>query len=271
MQLQAAIDPKGDGRYLRRADGGWRWLSVWGLVEFDNSAERRPIAVTGASRDITAQKEAEQQQQMLVGELSHRVKNTLAIVQSIAQQTFRHTTAAEDFEAAFTARIDALGRAHSLLTDASWKDVQLRDIADAIFKPFEIGRSHGAIQTDGPPISVQANTAVTLSLILHELATNAAKYGALAAEKGRIAVSWTKRAAGIDQYEISLRWRESGGPLVRLPASRGLGSKLIESGAKQLGGNSSMSFLPEGLQCEFAFLSRERPVDTPEMERAAVA
>jgi PAS domain S-box-containing protein len=274
--LDAATDPKGDGRYraeyrVRRADGGWRWLSVWGLVEFDNSAERRPIAVTGASRDITAQKQAEQQQQMLVGELAHRVKNTLAIVQSIARQTFRHASGPQDFEAAFTARIDALGRAHSLLTDASWKDVQFHDVAEAIFKPYEIDRSQDVIQLDGPPISVQANTAVTLSLILHELATNAAKYGALLSENGRIAVSWTKRATGLDEYEISLRWRESGGPRVRLPRSKGLGSKLIESGAKQLGGRSHISFLPDGLECEFVFLSRGAPANAPELERAAVA
>jgi two-component sensor histidine kinase len=256
---------------VRRADGGWRWLSVWGLVEFDNSAERRPIAVTGASRDITAQKQAEQQQQMLVGELAHRVKNTLAIVQSIARQTFRHASGPQDFEAAFTARIDALGRAHSLLTDASWKDVQFHDVAEAIFKPYEIDRSQDVIQLDGPPISVQANTAVTLSLILHELATNAAKYGALLSENGRIAVSWTKRATGLDEYEISLRWRESGGPRVRLPRSKGLGSKLIESGAKQLGGRSHISFLPDGLECEFVFLSRGAPANAPELERAAVA
>ena len=114
---------------------------------------------------------------------------------------------------------------------------------------------------------MQANTAVTLALILHELATNAAKYGALTAEQGRISVSWTKKRISLDQHEISLRWRESGGPVVRPPSSSGLGSKLIESGANQLGGSVAMSFLPTGLECDFIFLSREALTSAPQMHR----
>lgn len=180
--VRAAIEPGGSGRYeveyRVRCGDGWRWLSVCGLTESAGEGpERRAVAITGASRDITERKEAERQHQLLVDELSHRVKNTLAVVQSIAAQTLRRTPDPREFHGAFTARVSALARAHSLLTRALWKGAPLADLVDTAISPFRSdGRDDGVI-CDGPDVVITPNAALTLSLVIHELGTNALSTG----------------------------------------------------------------------------------------------
>jgi PAS domain S-box-containing protein len=248
------------GRYtteyrVRRPEGGWRWLSAWGLVDYEGEgAERHPVAIIGASRDITERKDAEAQQKLLVDELSHRVRNTLSIIQSIAAQTLRDTPEPAAFKTAFTARLTALSRAHSLLTKALWQGTRLSDIVATTLDPFGGERRAEAIRFDGPPIIVKPNAAVMLCLVLHELATNAAKYGALSAPDGRIDFVWSKSGADPDaESTLELLWSERGGPQVVPPSRQGFGSRLIAAGAAQLGGTAALDYANDGVRCRFSF------------------
>ena len=187
--------------------------------------------------------QAEQRQRLLINELNHRVKNTLATVQAIAFQTLKGDIALAEARNRFEARLMALSRAHNLLTARNWEGASLaRIIADATeYLAGEQGRF--AIRGDEVPLAPRP--ALALALAFHELATNAAKYGALSAEGGRVSISW--RAEG---GLLRIEWRESGGPPVAPPERRGFGSRLIERGlAADLGGRAELDFGPDGLVC----------------------
>lgn len=189
--------------------------------------------------------EALERRKFLLRELDHRCKNTLAAVQSIADQTLRRATSPEHFVEAFNGRIGALGRAHELLTRGAWGDAKLSEVVGQALTPF-CGVRGLRIAVSGPNVSLAPETAVAMHLTIHELAVNATKYGALSVEGGRLDVSWSADHA---EGALDFRWVERGGPPVRAPATRGFGSRLIEQGvAKELGGRSEMLFDPEGLQ-----------------------
>ncbi len=214
---------------------------------FDDSGGVR--GCVGVFVDITDRKQAERQKNLFIDELNHRVKNTLAIVQSIAAQTLRRTDDPQAFRSAFTGRIDALARAHSLLTIALWEGVDLIDLVKVALNPFETIK--GQLSIDGPSIVIPPNGIVTLALVLHELATNASKYGALSTTSGRVSVDWA-----IDGSTIHLRWSESEGPHVSEPARKGFGSRLISASASQLGGSAEVSYLREGVRATLMFPAR---------------
>ena len=193
--------------------------------------------------DITDIKEAEQRQHLLFDELNHRVKNTLSIVQALAQQTLRSRPDPADFTRAFADRLGSLARAHSLLTHDSWRGAPLRDIvATALAAFLDEGRP---IEIDGDAVMVPASTTITLSLMLHELATNAAKYGALSVAEGRLSIRWTTREAGASTA-VDLHWREENGPPVSPPKSRGFGSRLLAGSAQQLGAELELDYAASG-------------------------
>ena len=225
-RVAKALDPEGDGRYdveyrVKQLDGSWRWLSAWGLVEFEGQgADRKPVAIAGASRDLSERKQAEELQRLLGNELNHRVKNTLATVQSIVNQTLRGAADIEVARKAVNARIVSLAGAHDLLTERSWSGADVVDLVARAVAPFATGQ----ISVDGPSVDVSPNQALALSLALHELATNAAKYGALSRPEGRVELRWQAQDG-----RLSLSWRESGGPPVAPPSRRGFGSRLIEN------------------------------------------
>jgi two-component sensor histidine kinase len=210
-RVTKALDPESDGRYdveyrVKQLDGSWRWLSAWGLVEFEGQgANCKPVAIAGASRDLSERKQVEELQRMLGNELNHRVKNTLATVQSIVNQTLRGATDIETARAAVNARIVALAGAHDLLTDRSWAGADLADLVAHAVEPFVTGQ----ITLDGPSVDVTPSQALALSLAVHELATNAAKYGALSRPEGRVELRWKAQDDRLD-----LSWYESGGPPV---------------------------------------------------------
>jgi PAS domain S-box-containing protein len=246
-RVAKALDPAGDGRYdveyrVKQHDGSWRWLSAWGLVEFEGrGAQRKAIAIAGASRDLTERKQAEELQQLLVNELNHRVKNTLASVQSIAIQTLRDAVDLSSARTALNARIISLARAHDLLTDRSWSGADLADLVARAMTPFAAGQ----IVLDGPSVEVSPKCALTLSLALHELATNAAKYGALSRPEGCVELRWNARDG-----QLTLDWRESGGPPVVAPSRRGFGSRLIQDGlVHDLDGQTQLEFGAGGVRC----------------------
>ena len=247
-----ALDPQGDGRYeveyrVKQIDGSWRWLSAWGLVEFTGrGADRKPVAITGASRDLTERKQAEEQQRLLVNELNHRIKNTLATIQSIASMTLRGASDLPAARAALDGRIISLAHAHDLLTERSWSGADLRDVVARVIEPFAAGR----IEVAGASLDVSPRHALALSLAVHELATNAAKYGALSDAKGRVQLRW-HAADGV----LHLSWRESGGPPVTPPTRRGFGSRLLKDGLQRdLGGETRLDYAPNGLSCAISAL-----------------
>ena len=204
------------------------------------------VGVVGVTRDVTDHSRAQSRLRLMIDELNHRVKNTLAIVQGIAYQTFRQEGIAGEARRAFDQRLAALGKAHGLLTRESWESADLAAVATEAFAPYVNGTDQ--VTMTGPPLRLAPKTAVTIAMTLHELCTNAAKYGALSVDAGHVALDWSIERG--DQDRLHLRWQESGGPAVTLPARRGFGSMMIERAlSSELQGDVRLDFLPEGLLC----------------------
>ena len=202
--------------------------------------------------DISERKRAEERQQVLLAELSHRVKNTLATVRSIATQTIRNAGTLDAFAPMFNGRLGALAVAHGLLTQTGWGEVELGELVRRSVAPYD-GGGPDKLDIAGPPARLPARQVVPMTLMLHELATNAAKYGALSTATGRLSVVWTVEATGLTR-RVRLCWLETGGPAVRPPAGKGFGTALIErSMAYELDGEALLDYLPEGLRCELVF------------------
>ncbi|MBX3482609.1 HWE histidine kinase domain-containing protein [Phenylobacterium sp.] len=225
---------------LVRPDGEIRWIE--GAARFVFDADGQPRRMVGANVDITERRKAETHQRLLINELNHRVKNTLAIVQGIAWQSFRAAGAPKSATEAFEGRLRALASAHDVLTRQNWEAGPIGQIIAEAVAPHHDGR----IVAAGPAVDLDPKAAVAVGLAMHELATNAVKYGALSSPAGRVDVSWTVEAG-----KLRLTWRESGGPPVKKPAQRGFGARLLEQGlAEELRGSVRLSFPPEGLVCE---------------------
>lgn len=245
--MTKALDPEGDGRYdveyrVKQPDGSWRWLSAWGLVEFEGKgAKRKAVAIAGASRDLSEVKRAEELQRLLANELNHRVKNSLATVQSIVAMSLRSAVDLEAARKAVGARILSLAEAHEVLTDRSWSGADLSDLVARAIAPF----AGGDITVEGPSLDVSPKQALALSLALHELGTNAAKYGALSRPGGRVDLRWE-----VQNEELHLSWCETGGPQVAPPSRRGFGSRLLEDIlSRDLNGKTRLEFAADGVRC----------------------
>lgn len=202
--------------------------------------------------DITPRKQVESEQQhyqgqlrLLINELNHRVKNTLATVQSMAAQTLKTESDPVVAFEKFESRLLGLSQAHDLLTRESWHGASLRDVAERALAPFT--QVACRVSFEGPPVWLQPGGALTMALIFHELATNALKYGALSNADGRVAVTWTYDPG---ERSLALSWTESDGPSVAPPTRRGFGSRLIERSLRgELKGAATMDYRPEGLVC----------------------
>ncbi|CAN5339445.1 hypothetical protein BH10PSE11_BH10PSE11_21200 [soil metagenome] len=187
---------------------------------------------------------AEERREILVHELAHRVKNTLATVQSIASLSFRHSQGPEALRQ-FHERLQALVRGHDLLTRKNWQHADLSEIAEAAIAPLQEERGH-RFMISGPPVDLPPTTAVPMAMILHELCTNALKYGALSNDSGSVTINWTTRPDDTGTT-ISLIWSESGGPAVTPPDEEGFGTRLILNLGRQLGGDCNFRYPPSGL------------------------
>jgi len=208
------------------------------IVEADGSVS----GVFAEGFDTTEQVLAQDQQRLLLDELNHRVKNTLATVQAISKQTLRGSTDPAAFAKAFEARLLALSQTHNALTDGQWAGAGLRHILELELQPHGPER----VSLDGPDVHLPARMALSLGMVFHELATNAAKYGALSRD-GRLSVSWRREGDG-----LAFTWRETGGPPVASPSRRGFGSRLVErSITNELRGRLTIDYRLEGLLCEF--------------------
>jgi two-component system CheB/CheR fusion protein len=204
--------------------------------------------------DVTVRSQAEAHRDILLHEMSHRVKNVLATVQSVASQTLRQSGSLDAFKGAFEGRLQALARAHDLLVDEGWAGADIRELVKRTLAPYrESDGDAERVAMDGPKVSLRPHAGVALVMILHELATNAAKYGALSAPGGALKVTW-RVDDGAERPQVRLRWMESGGPPVAAPSHRGFGTSLIERGtAHELRGKATLDYRTGGMHAELTF------------------
>ncbi|MDB5316988.1 MAG: domain S-box protein [Rhodospirillales bacterium] len=285
VAVASALDPAGSGRYATEhrdsSDGGGRgafhpaggrWLESLGQAWFEGEgAARRAVRLVCITVDVTERRAAAERQGLLVAELNHRVKNTLSVVQSIAEQTRRSSEGTPGgyerppgaperrrFHADFQARLRALATAHDALTRETWRSAPLGDLVQKLVAPYasrtaappSTGTSVRVL-VGGPSIWLGPETAVAFALVVHELATNAAKHGALSSPGGQVSASWGADAA---TGAVWLRWAETGGPPVPGPPARsGFGSRLIEATVRrQLGGSVAWLWGARGLVVDLA-------------------
>ncbi|MDV3457492.1 PAS domain S-box protein [Sphingomonas sp. HF-S4] len=215
--------------------------------QLTTDAEGKPIALHAIGRDVTEAKRAETHLRLLVDELNHRVKNTLAIVQGVARQSFKDATDPAIARAAFEGRLAALSEAHNLLTREHWGTVSMAQIIGDAVAPH--GGKQDRFSLAGPDLPILPKTAISLALAIHELATNAVKHGALSVPEGRVAIRWARGLAD-GRARLSLVWEERDGPEVVTPTRRGFGTRMIERGlAAELGGQVTIEFRRAGLIC----------------------
>jgi two-component sensor histidine kinase len=202
-------------------------------------------AMAAASRELA---EKDRRQTLLINELNHRVKNTLATVQTMARLTARSAPDYEAYKESLEARILALSKTHNLLTEAAWETVSLRDVLRAELAPYDDGSGRRVV-LEGPPVPLAPRVAVALGMAAHELTTNAAKHGSLSVPEGTVRVLWEVTTNG-DGTHLHLTWKETGGPTVRQPSRTGFGSRLLQQGiARDLAGETHLDFAVEGLGC----------------------
>jgi two-component system CheB/CheR fusion protein len=237
---------------LRHTTKDGRVLTVESHLELMPLGDRR--LVLESTRDITDQKRWERRRQLLLGEMSHRVKNTLAVVQSLARQTLRTADSNEDFVERFDGRLSALASSHKLLVDSEWAGAELAALALSQLDAYA-GRDRRRLKIEGDPVTLTPEIATPFGLVLHELATNAAKYGAFSTPQGRVTLSW-KLNQGNNGRRLTVVWKERGGPPVKPPETQGFGGVLIEKGLP--GAVVHRDFEPEGVVCTME-------VDLPEI------
>ena len=234
-------------KHYVRKDGSVGWIEL--TASMMRNAEGKPLYGIRIVADISERKEIERRQQLLLHELNHRVKNTLATIQSLARQTFQGSSSAEEARAAFDARLYALSNTHNLLTESSWEGAALGDILEKEIAPYE-SAPPARFSVGGPRVRLSPRAVLTLGMTFHELVTNAAKYGALSVPGGRIEITWTVMKGGNGQPRLMLVWQERNGPPVNSPKRRGFGSRLVQRGVTHdLRGRVQADFDPKGLRC----------------------
>src|SRR5262249_22501782 len=225
---------------VRRPNGEIRWCVGTAIATVDDSG--RALRITGVTVDITERKQAEERQLLLAQEVDHRAKNALTLVQSILRLT--HADDIDEYVEAVEGRIRALSRAHTILSHSRWQGADLGGLIEEEFAPYTSAES-GQVVVNGPKAFLDPNSAQAFALALHELAANAAKYGALSSAGGQVDLSW-----GTEQDRLILNWVERGGPRVRRPAASGFGTKIIMGSIeRQLHGAVTFEWRPEGLRC----------------------
>jgi len=232
---------EGDFRF-RRADGAYRWMRSRAVPRQD--AAGAFLGYVGTSHDITEEKAAEERQQLLAAELDHRVRNILASIQAVVQLTARHAASKDALASAVRGRIGAMAYAHGLITQPRWPGAELADILRNA-----LGSYGDAVRLQGPAnCIIGPKDALNFALAVHELTTNAAKYGALSTPSGRVDISWRVESAH-DAATVRLTWQESGGPPVKPPRREGFGSQLLRSALRDV----ALAFERPGLRCEMSF------------------
>ncbi len=231
---------------VRRPNGELRWCTGTAAASVD--AAGNVVRISGVTIDVTERKEAEERQVLLAREVDHRARNALAIIQSIIRLT--RAKSVDEYVATVEGRIKALALAHTLLSDSRWHGADLGTLVAEEFAPY---RSGNKIELKGPNVSLSPATAQGIALALHELATNAAKHGALSSLKGRVSLTWQ-----LQSDILTLHWVESGGPPIKTPSARSFGLKVIKASIEQqLGGKATFDWNPKGLRCDLVIALRE--------------
>src|SRR5260221_4534123 len=249
----AALEPANPKAFVhhefrvRRQDGTVRWVEGHGLAYFEGAGpERRVVSFGGTAQDITERKEREEKENLLMREINHRAKNMLSVVDAIAHQTA--TRNPEDFVERFSERIQALSANQDLLVRNEWNGVEIEDLVCAQLKLFAdlIG---SRIAVHGPKLRLKAASAQAIGLALHELATNAGKYGALSTDTGRVAVRW-----GADDDTFTMSWTDRAGPPVSAPQRRGFGTIVMGAMAERsVDGTVDLDYVPSGGACRLTW------------------
>ncbi len=230
-----------DERWHVRKDGSLFWASgqMMALTSDNGEAE----GFVKILRDRTEQRENEERQRVLMHELSHRMKNTLAVVQAITSQSFRNASSMEDAEQSISARINAYSKAHDILLQQNWLGTTMATIVEATAINLGLEAS-GRFKARGPAVELGPQAALSFSLVLHELVTNANKYGALSVDTGTIEIEWSVRGdAG--EKRLDFRWQEAGGPAVVAPSNKGFGTRLVNSSLAAFG-EVALDYAPTG-------------------------
>jgi two-component sensor histidine kinase len=244
-----------DTRWHLRASGEAFWANgVTMLMEGEG-----PPLLLKVMRDETATRVAEDQRVLLLHELNHRIKNTLATVQSITDQTLRGAGVDSAVRQVLVERLRAISEAHNVLVDQNWAGADLEAIIERTLAVFERSFA-GRVIRNGPKVRLAPNQAVSVSLALHELATNAVKYGALSTSEGRVRVTWNLAFNGRGERQLSLLWAEEGGPKVQRSVRRGFGTRLLEKTFEQHGFGAAMIDMAEsGVRCAMSLALSDEP------------
>src|SRR5437764_2071494 len=249
--MQALLDEgkphQGEFR-VRRPNGEVRWCASTAAASRDASG--KVVRISGVTMDITERKEAEERQTLLAREVDHRAKNAMAIVQSVVRLT--RADSISNYISIIEGRIKALSRAHVLLSNSRWPGADLDKLADEEPAPYPSDHVD-RISIFGPKITLEPTKAQTLALALHELATNAAKYGALSSAAGKLALWWEVQADA-----LTVQWQETAGPATRAPSITGFGTQIITGSIeRQVGGNTKFEWLPSGPRCTLMIPRRD--------------
>jgi PAS domain S-box-containing protein len=229
---------------VRMPRGEVRWLQARGQPFY--GAEGQPLSMAGVTIDITDRKRAEEHRTLLAEELNHRVKNAMATLQSIAHQTLRNAASLEEAHRTLDARLQSLATAHDVLTRKDWVGAPLGQIVDEALLAFQSGAARRFV-VSGPEIWLPPRLTLAFTMALHELATNAVKYGALSGDRGRVILNWDM-VDGSQPAQLWLRWEEVDGPPVVAPTRRGFGSRLIERAlAAEMGGIAAIDYRRRGV------------------------
>jgi PAS domain S-box-containing protein len=227
------------------ADGDARWIESRGLISYDGDGH--PARLVGVHIDITERKRAEDQQCRLVAELDHRVKNVLATVQAVAAQTMHASSSMEHFVAALDGRIRSMASTHELLSHRRWLGIPLAELVRRELAPYTTGAN---TEIGGPEVMLSAEAGQTMATVLHELVTNAAKYGALSVPSGRVSIAWRVSRNASTGNRLIFTWRETGGPMVTPPRNSSYGMQVIrELVPYELCGTIDHVFAREGVRC----------------------
>lgn len=240
------------GEYRIKGFDPPRWLASRGRV-VERTADGKPLLVFGVTYDVSERKLGEERQHLLLRELNHRVKNTLATVQALASQTVRHARDPREFLDAFSSRLQALGLAHGLLSDREWRGIALEELVRLEVQPFN-DKFKPRIRLSGGHVFLSPDQALGLGIIVHELASNALRYGALSVPGGSVNIGWTVSEHG-GTRRLQVIWSEQGGPLVRQPDREGFGMILIRrSLAKVMSSEVRHEFRPDGVHAAISMV-----------------
>jgi PAS domain S-box-containing protein len=232
-----------------RPDGSIGWVVWKGVVVTD--ADNQPGTMTGVTFDITERRRLEEQRQLLLGELNHRMKNMMALVNSVVNLSARDATSVDGYRQSLQGRLGSIAETQSLLLKSGWSGATLVEQLLVELGPFRNTEGTNVVLC-GPAIVFEPPVGLTMGLVLHELATNAVKYGALGAEKGVVEVDWMVDAS-TDDHRLVLTWKETGGPPVSQPTRRGFGTMLVEKLlGRSLGAEVALEYRPEGFLCRIA-------------------